>query len=141
MQNDLLQTQTAPNTGNPQNVGETNSANESADFQQTAPQDLLTQEQRSLVVEETGQPLSSPNAPAQVGGSSLVIWLLLAGLVLAIGIGIWAARFFSEDEEEQVPIAPRPSKAKTATTTKRKTTKTKSGKPVKKRKKAAQKRR
>ena len=139
MQNSLNQTQTTPNTGNPQNVGGTESVNEGSDFQQTAPQDLLSQQQRALAVEETGDPLPAANTPP-AGGSSMLIWLILAGLLVAVGVGIWAAKFFDEDEEVSSP-APQLAKTKMAPATKNKITKTKSGKPVKKSKKPARKRR
>ncbi len=147
MQSNLNDTQSAPDTGNPQNVGESANPSNGADFQQTAPQDLLKQEQRqSLSVQETGEPLPAGSSTVAVdGGLSLLWWALL--IVLAVVVGsILAIRFLGEREDENITeespklASSSPSKSSTAKAKKR-PARTKSGKPVKSRKKSSKKRR
>lgn len=146
MQNNLNNTQSTPNTANPQNVGERPATNQGADFQQTAPADQLNNQQENLVVQSTGEPLPAGTVKSSSDAST---WLWLAGIMVLLAVIIFVARLMVADDEEKLDIAApssEPGKSNPSISAKpvKKTNpkKTKSGKPTtKKRKKSAKKRR
>lgn len=139
----LNQTQSAPQTANPQKASGTDIGSQSSDFQQAATQDALNQgAQQSLSVQNNGEPLTGRPA-ASAGDSVAYIWwavLILAVIVVGSILGI---KYFNEDAQEPA-AGPSPKKSAAASKKKaatvKKPAKTKSGKPAKKRKTAAKKR-
>lgn len=150
MQNsNLNNTQTGPQTANPQSVtGGAADAGNSADFQQTAPQDALSRDGRQeLSVQNTGEPLSGTVSVASANSISLVWWAVLITTSIIIG-SILAIKYLGAQDEEAAPApaARKPSVAKTANKpaaakAAKKPARSKSGKPVKRRKKPVKKRR
>lgn len=146
MQNTLNNTQATPNTDNPQDVGGADNANNGADFQQTAPVDVLTKSQ-TLEVQQTGDPISG-GLPAATDSSWSFVWWGLGILVIVVVASILAIRFLKQQDEEAADVAPATvkepaaSKAAAQPAAKKPVKKTKSGKPaIRKRKKSAKKRR
>jgi flagellar biosynthesis/type III secretory pathway M-ring protein FliF/YscJ len=145
LDNSLNNTQSAPDTGNPQNAGEANGASDSSDFQKTAPVDALNQS-RALEVQETGDPVENGSQAAANGSMSNVWWGLGILVIIAIG-SMLAIKFLKEQDEENKTAVAVPAKstskpAEKKSAVKSTVKKTRSGKPAaKKTKKATKKKR
>ena len=142
MEDRLNNTRQVSDTSNPQNAGETSGPSNGADFQSTAPQDVLRQEQQqSLTVQETGEPLpAGSNTSVVDGGLSVMWWAVIIIASVAVG-SVLAIKLWGDSDESYTPAEPaKPARAK-STATKKKVTKTKSGKPAKSRKKTTKQRR
>lgn len=138
-------TQSSPDTANPQNVGTSAPVNSGEDFQKTAAPEELNNQRDGLTVETTGEPLPAGTA---VSSSSAATWLWVAGFVALMIVIVYIARLMIADDEGKLgaskPAAKPAARKKAASTaTAKKTTakKTKSGKPVAKKKKTTKKRR
>lgn len=144
MQNGLNTTQDARQTGNPQGAAPSEGANNSADFQQTAPLDALD-------ANTTLVPNDAPAAQPGAAGSSTpwagyVLFAVAAALIIFVAYKYILQLLQDQSEEELVPPAEpavrRTRQAAASSAAKKPVKKTRSGKPVKKRKKKpAQKRR
>lgn len=147
MDNDLNNTQTAPDTRNPQDVIPADGASRAEDFQSTAPQDALNQELDSLEVQSTGEPLSG-TLEGVSSDNSIFLGTFAIFVLLAAGAFV-LARLLKESSED-IASATSPAAAARPKATANKASKTKkapakkktsSGKPVaKKRKKPSRKR-
>lgn len=131
LDNSLNNTQSTPNTANPQGAGEANNASNAADFQQTAPSDVLKDRTQDLNVQDTGAQL-----PVNEAAINWTPWLLGLGIVVLLAALVVAARQFMAAREGAEPI-PAPAKSKAAASKKKpsRTKSVKSGKPVKRAKK------
>lgn len=146
MQDTINSNQTAPQTGNPQNVNGANNANNGADFQSTAPSDVLNQN-LPLEVQQTGEPLDRGQAINSSNSASLLWWGIIILAIVVVG-SISLIKLLKKVEKTvelqaaEKELADEPVKLTAKTTTKKAVRKTSSGKPVaKKRKKSSKKRR
>lgn len=133
MQNGLPSQAQTPQTGNPQGSAPSTGASEGADFQQTAPSDVLSQQAQTRLVDANApigdQPAATGSWDFAWWGLGLLLVLILAGMYLIRLLGDRdepAAEQVSPQKQVEAPAvsAPKPARKKTA-----------SGKPVKKRKK------
>lgn len=135
MQNGLHSPVQAPQTSNPQGAAPSRGASKSADFQETAPSDVLSEQARALSVENTGEPLDG--RPADAGGSLSFAWWGLGLLLVLVLAGMYVIRLFTERDEliaEEI-TPPKPAVSARKTAAKKPARKTASGKPTKKRRK------
>lgn len=129
MANNLNDTQSAPDTGNPQGVGTSNGASNAGDFQQTASQETLQDQNQSLQVEDV---TVASQTPANSAGLSPFWWALIAFAVV-FAISYLAIKLFDTEEPAPARAAARPTPA----TTKKKSVANKSAKKTTAKKKPA----
>ncbi len=123
MEDSFNHTRSTPQTSNPQGAASAIGASNSTDFQETAPQEALSQSAEQLQVQETGQPLSG-TATSVVENSSSV--LVITGIIALLIVGAWILyKLMKETVEEDLTPSPAAAKKsagakKPATTTKKK---------------------
>lgn len=105
MENSTTQTNSTPQTSNPQDAASAGGASNSADFQSTAPKETLNQEAESLSVQQTGEPLKGVTASVMENGLSTIVVLTVIVLVV---IGGWILyKLLREAVEENTEPAPK----------------------------------
>lgn len=131
MENNLNETQSTPNTSNPQDAVPADGASNASDFQSTAPYDALNQEAENLTVQKTGDPLEAQSVSA-VSDASVVFWVIFGVIVFALSL-VLLFKLIKEGKEDDAAV----SSAASATSTKPKATKTAAKKTPAKAKKAS----
>lgn len=135
MESSLNQTQSTPQTSNPQDAVPSEGASNSADFQSTAPEEALRQQTEALSVQETGDPVSGSTTAALDNSFSIAI-LFIIGLLIAGAVIFY--KLMKETVEESAQPQSKPAATKKSSTTKKTpakkpaSKKTPSGKPRKK---------
>lgn len=122
-------TQSSPNTANPQQAPSAGGASNAADFQSTAPSDALRTEMQNLSVQETGQPLEGGRSVASGSGSNGWIIVVVAMAVVAVFVIFKLIREAIEDNRATSARAAAPAASSSA---KKKPATTKKASPAKK---------
>lgn len=102
----LNETQSAPQTANPQTAGGAGPANDSADFQQTAPSDTLEQENQSLGVQESGR---LPSAATVRQDNSMWFWGV--GILVSLVVIVVITRLLMAEDKTETQSTPAGTKS------------------------------
>lgn len=107
---DLNNTQSAPDTANPQGVGTSNGASNASDFQETAPQDTLQNQSTSLGVDG----VQANNSTQSVTDGLSPFWWAAIAFGVVFVCSYLAIRFFDKEAKAPARVASRPAAKKTA---------------------------